>query len=118
MPRPDDALARLRDGNARFAAALARGEAPAMPALDMAKATGPQNPVAAVLACADARVPTELVFGQGLGDLAECAFEGFIQALLVIPITGFPDFVRVVEEGGLQEVGVGGSDGQGKGTGR
>jgi hypothetical protein len=28
-----------------------------------------QTPIAAVLACADSRVPPELIFDQGLGDL-------------------------------------------------
>ena len=62
------ALQRLRDGNERFAAgdrSLARvtGEAHR---LDFVEG---QAPFAIVLGCSDSRVPTEIVFDQGLGDL-------------------------------------------------
>lgn len=65
---PDDAIRRLADGNARFAAG-----APERPNQSVARrcetfADG-QHPFAAVLACADSRVPVELVFDAGIGDL-------------------------------------------------
>ncbi len=64
---PDEALARLRAGNARFVA----GQSLA-PHRDMARlkevAAG-QKPFAAVLGCADSRVPVEIVFDQGFGDI-------------------------------------------------
>jgi carbonic anhydrase len=63
----DEALARLVDGNARFV----RGElhfpsAPLEVFADLAKG---QNPYAMILGCSDSRVPPELIFGAGLGDL-------------------------------------------------
>jgi carbonic anhydrase len=64
---PDDALSRLREGNAAWVAGR----------LDPAKMTGSrrvelaagEHPFAAILSCADSRVPPEYVFSQGLGDL-------------------------------------------------
>jgi carbonic anhydrase len=58
-PAPE-ALARLQAGNQRFVA----GERRAVPAVTQA-----QSPFAIILGCSDARVPAELVFDQGLGDL-------------------------------------------------
>ena len=63
-----DALARLKAGNARFVE-----EAPEMAAFsDQARRQallGGQKPFAIILGCADARVPAEIVFDQGIGDL-------------------------------------------------
>jgi carbonic anhydrase len=64
---PAAAYHRLLDGNDRFAhGALA-------PARDVAHErtalAGSQQPFAIVLSCSDSRVPPELVFDQGLGDL-------------------------------------------------
>jgi len=65
---PDAALQRLKEGNERFAAGK-----PERPNSDVARRddTGRngQNPFAAVLGCADSRVPTEMVFDRGIGDL-------------------------------------------------
>jgi carbonic anhydrase len=64
---PAEALARLRDGNARFIAGK-----PDAPNRDLAqlRALAPkQMPFAAVLGCADSRVPVEIVYDQGFGDL-------------------------------------------------
>lgn len=62
-----DALQRLQDGNARFVADHAVTH-------DLGdqrrhELVGGQHPFAIVLACADSRVPPELLFDQGLGDL-------------------------------------------------
>jgi carbonic anhydrase len=63
----DSALAELRAGNARHAAH--RYEHPhETVALRRQLASG-QNPHAEVLSCSDSRVPPELLFDQGLGDL-------------------------------------------------
>src|SRR5437763_14216978 len=63
-----EALGRLREGNRRFVASMA-DTAPALSQTRrLALAEGP-HPVALVLGCADRRVPAELVFGQGFGDL-------------------------------------------------
>jgi carbonic anhydrase len=64
---PEDAMARLMAGNARFVAARATH-----PHLDEAYrrvVAGGQHPFATILACADSRVAPELIFDQGLGDL-------------------------------------------------
>lgn len=64
---PADALAALYKGNERFV----KGEITA-PNRNMARlkevAAG-QKPFAAVLGCADSRVPVEIVFDQGFGDI-------------------------------------------------
>ena len=64
---PKEALQRLMDGNQRFV----EGRTSA-PNRDLArvKETAPkQAPFAAFLGCADSRVPIEIVFDQGFGDL-------------------------------------------------
>ncbi len=63
---PDDVLADLMAGNARFVDSQLTG-------IDLdgsraAAATG-QYPVAYVLSCVDSRVPVEMVFDQGIGDI-------------------------------------------------
>jgi carbonic anhydrase len=66
-PTPDAALQRLRDGNERFAADASQHPSIAA-SRRKALATG-QEPFATVLSCADSRVPPEIVFNVGLGDL-------------------------------------------------
>jgi len=64
---PAAALAALYDGNRRFVAGR-----PIAPHRDMARlrAIAPQQrPYAAFLGCADSRVPIEIVFDQGFGDI-------------------------------------------------
>jgi carbonic anhydrase len=63
-----DALARLREGNARFVA-NAGGTDPFANSLRRAALLERQEPFAIILGCSDSRVPAELVFDQGLGDL-------------------------------------------------
>jgi carbonic anhydrase len=74
-----DALARLREGNARFAA-NARGAGTLITAARRAKLTAAQEPFAIVLGCSDSRVPVELVFNQGPGDLFVIRVAGNIVA--------------------------------------
>ncbi len=62
-----DALDRLMDGNARFVAS--RSENPNRTPQRRAELLGGQEPFAAILGCADSRVPPEVIFDQGLGDL-------------------------------------------------
>lgn len=65
--KPDEALARLLEGNHRFVAgALAHPHQTNARRTELA--TG-QAPVAIVLTCSDSRVSPELYFDQGLGDL-------------------------------------------------
>jgi carbonic anhydrase len=63
----DAALKRLVDGNARFVRGKARFPTVQKEVLaDLAKA---QNPYATILGCSDSRVPPELVFDAGFGEL-------------------------------------------------
>jgi len=64
---PQDALAALYAGNERFV----KGEitAPNRNMTRLKEVAGGQKPFAAFLGCADSRVPIEIVFDQGFGDL-------------------------------------------------
>ena len=64
---PQQAWERLKDGNQRFAAE--RLENPDLGAARRKELVAGQHPFAAVLSCADSRVPPELLFNQGLGDI-------------------------------------------------
>lgn len=68
MTSAKDALQRLREGNRRFAAGEITAESLARRA-HQAGMSGGQSPIAIILACSDSRVPVELVFDQGIGDL-------------------------------------------------
>ena len=72
-----EALQRLRDGNRRFVAEV-RGRA-ASRERRQELAAG-QEPFAIILGCSDSRVPAEIVFDQGLGDLFVIRVAGNIVA--------------------------------------
>ncbi len=74
-----DALAVLREGNGRFVANQSAAAAALNP-LRRAALLGGQEPFAIVLGCSDSRVPAELVFDQGLGDLFVIRVAGNIVA--------------------------------------
>ena len=78
IPAPE-ALARLREGNDRFAANLGSGEA-LVSHSRRAELPKEQLPFAIILGCSDARVPAEIVFDQGLGDLFVIRVAGNIVA--------------------------------------
>jgi carbonic anhydrase len=63
-----EALERLKEGNRRFVAGDGSNHAFAGRARRGDLATG-QAPFAIILGCSDSRVPAEIVFDQGLGDL-------------------------------------------------
>jgi carbonic anhydrase len=71
-----DALERLREGNRRFVAG-ARREAVAAGYTGSPDA---QEPFAIILGCSDSRVPAEIVFDQGVGDLFVIRVAGNIVA--------------------------------------
>ena len=74
-----EALERLKAGNARFV----KGEAALQKQLthqERAEMASEQNPFAIVLGCSDSRVPAEMVFDQGLGDLFVIRVAGNIVA--------------------------------------
>jgi carbonic anhydrase len=64
----DEVLNRLKEGNLRFATGHS-----AHPHADLARMTDTashgQHPVVTVLSCSDSRVPVELLFDQGIGDV-------------------------------------------------
>src|SRR6059058_4805489 len=74
-----EALVRLREGNRRFVASMADTAPPPSQTRRFALAEG-QQPFAIVLGCSDSRVPAELVFGQGFGDLFVIRVAGNIVA--------------------------------------
>ncbi len=63
-----EAFARLREGNERFAANV-RGSDAFLSHMRRIELTTIQQPFAIILGCSDSRVPAEIVFDQGLGDL-------------------------------------------------
>ena len=63
-----EALQRLIDGNRRFASGLRSHDRPTSPQRRDELVAG-QEPFAIILGCSDSRVPAEIVFDQGLGDL-------------------------------------------------
>jgi carbonic anhydrase len=74
-----EALTRLREGNARFVANQMRTLEHAHEARRAELVSG-QEPFAIVLGCSDSRVPAELVFDQGFGDLFVIRVAGNIVA--------------------------------------
>ena len=74
-----EALARLRAGNARFVANVRSLEALATAAA-RDRLVQQQRPFAVVLSCSDSRVPSEIVFDCGLGDLFVVRVAGNIAA--------------------------------------
>jgi carbonic anhydrase len=79
MASAQEALERLRDGNRRFVASIHSGETSLGHSrrVDLANE---QKPFAIILGCSDARVPAEIVFDQGLGDLFVIRVAGNIVA--------------------------------------
>lgn len=74
-----EALKRLREGNRRFAADL-RSLDTLLSHARRADLTSGQEPFAIILGCSDSRVPAEIVFDQGLGDLFVVRVAGNIVA--------------------------------------
>lgn len=72
-----EALARLRDGNERFTKGETRQGASRRNPADVAFE---QQPFAVVLGCSDSRVPVEIIFDQGPGDLFVIRVAGNIVA--------------------------------------
>ena len=79
MVTAQQALQRLKEGNRRFVERV-RNQQAALGASPQIHLTQEQKPFAIVLGCSDARVPAELVFDQGLGDLFVIRVAGNIVA--------------------------------------
>lgn len=71
---PDQALDALIEGNQRFVTRKRRN--PNQDVARLQEVAQGQKPFAAILGCADSRVPAEIVFDQGLGDLFVCRVAG------------------------------------------
>jgi carbonic anhydrase len=74
-----EALERLRTGNLRFVSGVRSGDILTSPSRRSEVAES-QEPFAIVLGCSDSRVPAEIVFDQGLGDLFVIRVAGNIVA--------------------------------------
>jgi carbonic anhydrase len=73
--RPNDAVTRLKEGNKRFL----QNKKTKRDLLTQVEKTGSgQFPFAALLSCIDSRVPAELVFDQGIGDIFNVRVAGNI----------------------------------------
>jgi carbonic anhydrase len=79
MIPPREALQRLRDGNGRFVAGTRQQDIDTTGTRRSALTDG-QEPFAIILGCSDSRVPAEIVFDQGLGDLFVIRVAGNIVA--------------------------------------
>jgi methyl-accepting chemotaxis protein/carbonic anhydrase len=68
LPSPDEALSTLKSGNKRFVSG--KNRYPRFGKARRAETTsGGQHPFVTVIACSDSRVPVEVVFDQGIGDV-------------------------------------------------
>lgn len=79
MVSGETALKRLQEGNRRFVSAQADVDLFVNKAR-RARLTAGQQPFAIILGCSDSRVPAEIVFDQGLGDLFVIRVAGNIVA--------------------------------------
>ena len=79
MIKAEEALHRLRDGNARFTGNASSFD-PDTTQSRRSALTAAQEPFAIILGCSDSRVPAEIVFDQGLGDLFVIRVAGNIVA--------------------------------------
>lgn len=76
LSKPDAALQKLIEGNQRFT--RHQPQYPHQSQARMQELAQTQHPFATVLTCADSRVPVELLFDQGLGDIFDIRIAGNI----------------------------------------
>jgi len=79
MITASEAIKRLKDGNQRFVAGV-RSIDTIVKQLQRSDFVERQAPFAIILGCSDARVPAEIIFDQGLGDLFVIRVAGNIVA--------------------------------------
>lgn len=77
MISAQEALTRLKLGNSRFVADIRHNWVNQTRRVEL---TAGQQPFAAILGCSDSRVPVEIIFDQGLGDLFVIRVAGNIVA--------------------------------------
>lgn len=73
---PDAALQKLLEGNQRFV--QHRPQYPDQSELRLKEVAQVQHPFATILSCADSRVPPEILFDQGIGDIFDVRIAGNI----------------------------------------
>ncbi|MBD3884752.1 carbonic anhydrase [Phormidium tenue FACHB-886] len=73
---PDDALQKLMEGNQRFV--QHQPQYPDQSEARLQEVAQTQHPFATVLSCADSRVPAEIIFDQGIGDIFDVRIAGNI----------------------------------------
>jgi carbonic anhydrase len=73
-PNPDRALKLLEEGNQRFVEN--KRKFPDQDWKEIVAVAPEQKPFAAILGCADSRVPAEIVFDRGFGDIFVCRVAG------------------------------------------
>ncbi|MBW4451157.1 MAG: carbonic anhydrase [Spirirestis rafaelensis WJT71-NPBG6] len=73
---PDAALQKLIEGNQRFI--QHKPQYPDQSAARLQEVAQAQHPFATILSCADSRVPAEIVFDQGIGDIFDVRIAGNI----------------------------------------
>ena len=76
LSEPDDALKRLMEGNQRFV--QQQSKHPDQSPARLKEVAQGQHPFATVLSCADSRVPPEILFDEGIGDLFDIRVAGNI----------------------------------------
>src|SRR3989442_15551886 len=64
---PAEAISKLKEGNGRYTSGNLQH--PGQTAERRTELANTQHPFATILSCSDSRVPPEIVFDQGLGDL-------------------------------------------------
>jgi carbonic anhydrase len=79
MISAQEALASLREGNRRFVSEI-RSQGTLTGQMRRRELAAGQEPFAIILGCSDSRVPAEIVFDQGLGDLFVIRVAGNIVA--------------------------------------
>jgi carbonic anhydrase len=79
MSSAQQALEQLREGNQRFMSDMRTSET-FLGTRRRVELTNRQEPIAIILGCSDSRVPAEIVFDQGLGDLFVIRVAGNIVA--------------------------------------
>jgi len=79
MTSSSEAMKRLKEGNHRFASGKIQSRTE-INHVQRAELANEQKPFAVILGCSDSRVPGEMVFDQGLGDLFVIRIAGNIVA--------------------------------------
>ena len=78
-----EALERLQEGNARFVSGERTADVPIRRVYSRPDVGG-QQPFAVILGCSDSRVPVEMIFDQGVGDLFVIRVAGNVIAPAIV----------------------------------